>query len=111
MRSKDKLMGMGTIEQSYEKFGCMYSDRGIISRDFHDCTTSDLVIFHLLGAEKISIGTIMELAWCYQKRIPTVVIMGLKWNIHDHPMVREAINFRVDSIEEAVEVAISVLGL
>jgi hypothetical protein len=37
--------------------------------------------------------------------------MGLKWNIHDHPMVREAINFRVDSIEEAVEVAISVLGL
>lgn len=111
MRSKEKLINKGTIDQSYEQYGCMYSDRGIISRDFHDCTTSDLVIFNLYGAKKISIGTIMELAWCYQAKIPTIVIMSKKGNIHNHPMVREATNFRVDSIEEAAEVAISVLGL
>jgi nucleoside 2-deoxyribosyltransferase len=115
MRTKGKLNDrcVGRIQQSYEDFGCMYSDRGIMSRDFHDCTTSDLVIFNLLDAKTISIGTIMELAWCYQSKIPSVVIMLPERfvNIHDHPMVREAINFRVNSIEEAVEVAISILGL
>jgi len=111
MRAKDKLRNVGVINTAYEELGCLYSAHGIMSRDFHDCTTSSMVIFNFLGAKKISVGTVMELAWAYQARIPTVVITEKEGNIHEHPMVNEAINFRVDSIEEAVEVALSVLGL
>ena len=109
MRAKDKLKDEGIITNSYEKYGCLYSSRGIMSRDFNDCTTSDLVIYNLLNAKTASIGTMMELAWNYQAKIPTVVIMEKTGNVHDHPMVREAINFHVSSIEEAVAVALTVL--
>lgn len=103
LRGKDYLKDKGELHSgTYD--GTLTSQKGIMGRDYFDCTSSTVVIFNFLGAKKASIGTAMELAWCYQKQIPTVVIMEKEGNIHDHVMVREAITYRVETLGEAVAV-------
>jgi len=109
LRGKDYLKSQGKLHSgTYD--GTMTGAKGIMGRDFFDCTRSTVVIFNLEKTEKVSIGTVMELAWCYQKQIPTIVIMEEKGNLHDHVMVREAITYRVTTLDEAVDVAKILLG-
>lgn len=84
--------------------------RGIMTRDYFDCTGCDLVLANLLGATCVSIGTVMEMAWCYSTRTPLVIVMEEKGNPHEHPMVREAVGWRVTSLEDAIHVVNLVLG-
>ncbi len=42
----------------------------IIGRDRADCTRADLIIMNLLGAKKVSIGTMVELGWSDMARKP-----------------------------------------
>jgi hypothetical protein len=37
--------------------------RGITTRDYNDCKRCDILVANFLGADKISIGTVMEIAW------------------------------------------------
>lgn len=78
------------------------TDRAIVSRDRYDVITSDVLLVNLLGAKEKSIGTMFEMAWAYEKRIPIVCIIEEN-NIHDHPFVRESIDYRVDNLNDAVE--------
>lgn len=104
LRGKEYLKGSGVLSNgTYD--GTMTSQKGIMGRDYFDCTTATLVIFNLLDTKRVSIGTMMELAWCYQKQIPTIVIMEEQGNLHDHVMVREAITYRVKTIDEAIVTA------
>ena len=90
----------------------MMTDRGLVTRDYHDTCRADLLIVNLLGARDKSLGTITELAWAYDHRIPTVVVMEpTGTNPHEHPFLREMTSYRVDSIDRAIEVVKSVLGL
>lgn len=84
------------------------NDRAIFSRDKYDVLSSDIILVNLLGAKKVSIGTMYEMAWAHQQQIPIVCIMEEN-NIHDHPFVRESMNFRVISLEEAVELIARIL--
>jgi hypothetical protein len=94
-----------TLDQS------MITDRGITARDYNDTINSDLVFVNLLGAPTVSIGTVIEIAWAYDHRIPVVVAMEPTANPHEHPMLREMISFRVDDLDRAVDVALSVLNV
>lgn len=89
----------------------MSTDRGIVRRDYTDTVTSTILFVNLLGAEKASIGTVVEIAWAYEKRIPIVAVMEEKGNPHDHPFIRDMVDYRVDSIERAVNVALSIMGV
>lgn len=89
----------------------MNTDRGIITRDYFDTVTSTLLIVNLLGAKKASIGTVAEIAWAYQARIPIIVIMEDTGNVHEHPFVTELASFRVDNIQRAISVAKSMIGV
>jgi nucleoside 2-deoxyribosyltransferase len=108
LRGKDYLQNSGEIAPVYPSIPLSCS-RGIMTRDFNDCKRCDILVVNFLGAKKISIGTVMELAWAYAFRIPTIVIIEKEGNPHDHPMVQEAIGYRVTSIEEAVVLTKSVL--
>lgn len=105
MRGKEYLANVGKIEGSYD-FDVMATPRGIMTRDFWDCTTCDALLVNLLGAERISVGTVMELAWAYQSRIPVVCVME-EGNLHEHPMVSEAIGFLVRDLHSAKNVLCS----
>lgn len=89
----------------------MLTDRGINVRDYNDTIRSDLIFINLLAARKVSVGTVIEIAWAYERRIPTVVVMEPHGNIHEHAMLRELISYRVDTLDRGITVALSVLGV
>lgn len=111
MRAKEYLDQVGVINKDYPSvdFGPLSCSRGIMTRDFFDCTRADILVVNLLGATIVSIGTVMEIAWAYQNRTPTIVVMEKENNLHEHPMIWEAIGFRVESLEQAAHTAAAVL--
>jgi nucleoside 2-deoxyribosyltransferase len=116
MRAKEAL-GLrhgGRISTSFKDYadeGAFFRSRGIMVRDFNDVKRSDVLLVNLLGLEKPSLGTIMELGWAYALQKPAVVAIEASGNPHDnHPMIHEAIGFRVGSIEDAIDAVATILN-
>lgn len=114
MRAKDSLAGPQRISTNFHDYtdrGAFYTSRGIMTRDFNDVKRSDALLVNLLGLEKPSLGTIMELAWAYALQKPAVVVIEAEGNPHDgHPMIHEAIPFRVETLEEGIDAVAVILG-
>lgn len=108
MRGKEFLRKKEVIHHDYPE-DVLSTQRAIMTRDFFDCTTCDIVVANFLGAKSVSIGTSMELAWAYQAHKPVICVMEAEGNPHDHPMIREAIGFRVGTIQAAADTAELVL--
>lgn len=108
MRAKAHLKDLKVLTGSYSDH-VLSTQRGIYARDRFDCTRADAILVNLLGAEKVSIGTVMEIAWAADNNIPVVLAMEKEGNIHDHPMVREACPFVVGTIDEAIFVLTALL--
>jgi nucleoside 2-deoxyribosyltransferase len=109
LRSKDYLLGETTVADSYDD-KVLSSQRGIYARDRFDCHRSDAVLVNMLGAKRVSIGTVMEIAWAAQNNTPVVLIMEKEGNVHEHSMLREACPFRVDNLEDALFVVTALLA-
>jgi len=88
----------------YEQYSCLSSARGIMTRDHWDATRCDIVLVNFLGAQKVSIGTVMEIAWAWDHNIPVIAIMEQEGNPHEHGMITEAVGFRVETLDNAIEV-------
>ena len=101
MRHKSYLSGETQIGDSYEHT-VLSSQRGIFARDSYDCSKVDMVFVNLLGATRVSIGTVMEIAWAWSYRKPIILVMEDTGNIHEHSMLKEACPFRVTSLKEGV---------
>jgi nucleoside 2-deoxyribosyltransferase len=114
MRAKHALKTMDTISRTfhdYENKGVFFTSRGIMTRDFNDVKQSDVLLVNLLGAKTPSLGTIMELAWAFALQKPCVVAIEKTGNPHDnHPMIHEAISFRVETLDEAIRSVAVILG-
>jgi nucleoside 2-deoxyribosyltransferase len=108
LRNKQFLRDHGVISTG-QYTSPMATDRGIMTRDHWDCQTSDAIFCNLLGTTKVTIGTVMEIAWAFSYRKPLVVVMERNNNLHDHPMIREAIGYRTDSMNEAIAITRAVL--
>jgi len=50
--------------------------------------SSDICLFNFVGAKKVSIGSIIELSWCFEWRKLAIVVMNRR-NVHRHPWVKE----------------------
>lgn len=110
LRTKTYLETETYVQACYEGGEWPLStQRGIYARDRYDCTRADVVLVNLLGAKIVSIGTVMEIAWAADHNIPVVLVMEKADNIHDHPMIREACPFRVETLDEAVHVIRAIL--
>lgn len=90
------------MELTKEVYKVMSSERGITTRDYNDVRRADLIVVNLLGAKKVSVGTVMEIAWAKAFSIPVVLVMEKSGNPHDHPMVRDSVGFRVETLKEAL---------
>lgn len=108
MRAKDYLKNETFIGDEYQNT-VLSSSRGIITRDRWDTSRCDLLLVNFLGAERVSIGTVMEMAWADICRIPIIVVMEPVGDLHDHSMIREVTGFRVESLEEGLRVAKAIL--
>lgn len=113
MRGKDPVNiknqsdEFGRIQDSYEDMP-LTSAKGILTRDYNDCTRSDIILANFLGAKSISIGTVMEIAWAKSHNIPLVLVMEHN-NIHNHPMIRESVGFIVQDLSSAIATVKSIL--
>lgn len=75
----------------------------VFTRDKFDSTRADILLVNLLDAKRISIGTLMEMAWAHLAGRFTVTIMEPNGNPHEHAFVREASSIVLPDIEEAVD--------
>lgn len=98
----------GGLKSAYLKEHPLSSPSGIVARDRNDCTHRDAVLANLLGAERVSIGTVMEIAWADLARVPCVVVME-EGNVHDHAMIHATAGFVTDDMDEAVDIIAAVL--
>ena len=114
MRAKDALSSRGRIStdfRNYEACGPFFTSRGIMMRDFNDVKMSDAAIVNLLGLTKVSAGSVMELGWYYALQKPAVVVIEREGNPHDnHPMIHEAMRFRVSTLDDAIDAVATVLN-
>lgn len=94
-----------------EKFGGgrpLNSSKAVYQRDSYDVRRCDAMLVNLLGSEIVSIGTCVEIGWATALQKPTVVVMD-KGNIHDHPLISEAVGFICHSLEDGVHMISSIL--
>ena len=102
MRGKEFLRNYPVIRDEISN-NVLATDDAITARDQWDVRRSDAILFNLEGAQKISIGTMIEYGWAnaFNKPIVTVMEPG---NIHNHPIVRGLSGFRTKTLEEGIEV-------
>lgn len=115
MRSKRVVLGkqdrISNDFNNYADQGTFFTSKGIMTRDFNDVKQADALLVNLLGATSPSLGTVMEMAWAYCLQKPVVVCIEPSGNPHDnHPMLHEAMRFRVDSLEEGIYAVSVILG-
>lgn len=115
LRGKEYLKDETSISDNYDNhekklYATMSGQRGIYARDKFDCERADLVLVNLLGAQRVSIGTVMEIAWAAGAKKPIVLVMEAEGNIHEHSMLREACAFRVETLAEALHVTTAILA-
>jgi len=103
MRGKSYLLNERSLKAEGYSNQVMSTAKGINRRDFFDCNRADCVFVNLLGAKKVSIGTVMEIAWAYAAGIPVIAIMEPD-NIHQHAMIEDCVSWKVESIPHAVEI-------
>lgn len=114
MRSKHAALGpMAKISNNfndYKDYGTFFKSRAIMARDFNDVKQSDGILVNLLGATQPSLGTIMEMAWAYAMQKPCVVMIEATGNPHDnHPMIHEAMSFRVENFDDGLYAIYTIL--
>ena len=107
MRQKHFPHNAGGLTGSYPN--PMATSRGITTMDHFDVKTADLIFVNFLGAKKLSAGTVMELGWAYAYRKPVVCAIDPDDTVHAHPMIDEAIGYRLPSLDAAIAVTQAIL--
>lgn len=110
MRGKSYLQNEKHIADSYTGVDKrLSSGHAIYKRDKWDAQRCDVMLVNLLGAQKVSIGTMIELGWADSLDIPVVVVMEEN-NIHTHCFVSEIAYVVVPTLEEGIAVIQTLLG-
>jgi nucleoside 2-deoxyribosyltransferase len=115
LRGKEYLKHETNVSDNYDHsesalIAAMSGQRGIYYRDKFDCHRAGIVLVNMLGAKRVSIGTVMEIAWAAGNNIPVVLIMENEGNVHEHSMLREACAFRVDNLDDALHITVAILA-
>lgn len=111
MRGKGYLSGDKNIDASDSNYSIfpLSVPPAVVCRDFHDCVNRDALLVYLIGAKAVSIGTVCEIAWAHQARVPIVLVMEESGNPHEHMFIRQLCNFQVEDLNEAITVVTTIL--
>ena len=119
LRGKGALKSIGPLSTAaYPFYSPLATSKAILTRDFNDCRTADLIIANLLphdgyfdgrGAPP-SLGTIMEIGFAYALQVPILAIHDCIDNpVATHAMIESAVGFWATSLDEAADMACSIL--
>lgn len=101
MRGKGYLKGEPVLGDTYENT-VLSSGKAIVTRDYFDVKRADVILANFIGAKRVSIGSLFEIAWAFEMKKPVILAME-PGNLHDHAFVREACGIRAHTLEEAVK--------
>ena len=108
LRDRHDVKDKKNIRDRYEG-NVLASPEAIVEQNLLDVTTCDAMLVNLLGATRISIGTVAEIAWAKILKKPIVLIMEPKGSLHDHSIVLGCTPFRVATLEHGIELTITLL--
>jgi len=108
------MVAKGYLEGGDVLKGCGYSipactDRAIKKRDRWMVGTCDVLFANLIGSNRVSIGTTMELAWGDELR-KHVVVATEPGNVHQHAFITECADIILEDEESALQY-LETLGL
>ncbi len=113
MRAKDYLASLKAPisghGREYAKLGVLSTSQAVVARDRFDTQRADIMLMNLLGADRVSIGTMVEIGWADSARVPIIGIIESEGNIHDHMFVNQMIGFRVATLDEGLDIAKAIL--
>jgi nucleoside 2-deoxyribosyltransferase len=112
MRCKEYLDGLPTISghgREYHNMGPLSTPKGVVTRDHYDVHRCDMLLVNLLGAKQVSIGTMFEMAWAFQKKTPIVLAMDETGGLHDHMFVHQTCGYRLGTLDEALRIVRAIL--
>ncbi len=104
MRAKDFLKHHPKLVDGISDH-VLVSDAGITTRDRWDVKRADAILFNLLGARKVSIGTMFEYGWASAYDKPIITVMEKSGNVHEHAMVRRVSGYRIGTLEDGLAIA------
>jgi len=107
MRCKEYLIREKVIRDTYDQH-ILSTAKGITTHSRWDAHRCDVTLVHFLGAERVSIGSVMEIAWASAAGRPIVCCME-DGNIHNHAMIEQTCGFVVNSLEKGLEVVTALL--
>lgn len=82
------------------------TSKSICLRDRRDVRECDIMLTHLetFGSSRPLVGTIAEMAWCWDQRTPVVGICAVNnYLMRKHPFISEFVSCYVENEDEAVD--------
>lgn len=108
MRDKGFLSKEKKIADHYNH-NSLAIPRGIYRRDSFDCRNCDAMLFNFSESKIVSIGSCVELGIGAALNKIIIIVTG-KNQIHEHCFINELLSFKVETLDQGLDVAISVLG-
>jgi nucleoside 2-deoxyribosyltransferase len=78
------------------------TNHAITERDRWMTKQSDILLIYLVGATKISIGSVAELAWAHDSGKHTILVME-EGNVHQHAFVLEMADVIYPDLQSALD--------
>lgn len=122
---RDQCISGAADYESLHGFGTPW---GILTRDHNDVRNCDVMIACFLEAQRVSIGTCVEVGFAHAYRKPLIMVMesdrvGLQAesaegfrsdykfvkNPHDHVFLRACAGYVVPTLEHAADIAVSLM--
>ena len=100
MKGKNHLRKEGVFKPSGYTYP-LSTNHAIFNRDHWMVSQADVILVNLLESERVSIGSMFELAWASHMDKHVVVVMPEE-GIHTHSFVLEAANVIFRSLDEAI---------
>lgn len=108
MRYKEYLKHM--TERILDRYDetVLSSAKGITHRDKWDVCRCDVILVNLLGAERVSIGTMLEVGMATARDKPIVLCIE-EGNIHHHSMLETFSGWVVPDFDDGIEIVKALL--
>jgi nucleoside 2-deoxyribosyltransferase len=111
LRHKTYLAEEKSIQDSYSEFA-LSTAQAITARDRFDVQRCDVVLMYLVGAKKVSIGTMIEAGWADAFRKPVVLVLEdpTQKVLHEHERLTTICGFRATNLWHGIDIAVSIIG-
>lgn len=113
MRDKHYLRAVGILGREGYNQHPLSTNKGLVTRDRHDCQHADAILMNLSGAKIASIGSMIEFGWADSARVPIVTVLDLADtdNPHIHGFVKELSGFIVPTLEQGIDIILSLINV